>query len=140
MTEMVEKEDPELTSTHEYTRIQTTYRATIYENAQKRFPTTEDKEGTTLSWIGGAETQYSQDPHPRLTTHLWKEYHNPGGPPQGVRGPRPTSGSPIPEVLHGEDESPRTAGFENQWDLCSGEHEGHRKQTPFLKGKCKTSH
>lgn len=62
---MVEKEYPELTSTHEYTRIQTTYRATIYENAQKRFPTTEDKEGTTLSWIGGAETQYSQDPDPQ---------------------------------------------------------------------------
>ena len=32
---MVEKEDPELTSTHEYTKIKITYRATIYENDLK---------------------------------------------------------------------------------------------------------
>jgi hypothetical protein len=115
---MVEKEDPELTSTHEYTKIKITYRATIYENdlkmSRKDSPQLKTKK-EPHRWLGVADMQCSQDPHPRLTTHLWREYHNPRGPPQGVRGPSPTSGSPVPEVLHWEDESPRTAGFENQW-------------------------
>ena len=89
---MVEKEDPELTSTHEYTKIKITYRATIYENdlkmSRKDSPQLKTKK-EPHRWLGGADMQCSQDPHPRLTTHLWREYHNPRGPPQGVRGPAP---------------------------------------------------
>ena len=35
VAEMAEQEDPELTSSHGYTKITTTYRATVYENDLK---------------------------------------------------------------------------------------------------------
>ena len=71
---MAEQEDLELTSCQRHPKITTIYRAIVCEdnlNTEKIFQSRRYKEGTTMGWVGEAETRRSQDPHPasrRLTS------------------------------------------------------------------------
>ena len=66
---MPEQEDPKLISSHEHTKITTICRTTINEHDQnlpeKIFQNYRHKEGTTTRWVGGANPQYNQVPHPQ---------------------------------------------------------------------------
>ena len=61
---MAEQEFPDLTSFHEYTKITTIYRATVYENnkTRKDFPQLKvlTQRRNHKRWVRGVETQYSQ--------------------------------------------------------------------------------
>ena len=89
---------PELTSSHGCTKIVTTHRATICEHNlkanRKSFHNERHLEGTTVRWIEGVEMRYVRTHMPGPATHKWEDNYNHRGPPQGVRGPNSTSGSP----------------------------------------------
>ena len=52
---------------------------------------------------------------PRSVTHKWEDYHKCRGPPQGVRGPSPTSGSPAQGCCTRKTR-PQKVSLENQRD------------------------
>ena len=61
---MMEQKDPELTSSHDHTKIPTIFRAIITGKDQtlseKIFYNLRYKEGPTMRWVGGADSQYNQ--------------------------------------------------------------------------------
>ena len=76
-----------------YNYLQSNYLWEWPKDWQKRFSTTKDmkKEPQRDGWEEWS--QYSQDPHPRVTTHKQKDNNDYRGSPQGVRGLSPTLGS-----------------------------------------------
>ena len=66
---MAEQEDPELISSHRYTKITTIYGVTIDGKdrnlAEKIFYNERYKQGTTRQ-VRGVEMQYRQDPYPQV--------------------------------------------------------------------------
>lgn len=66
---MAEQKHPEFISTHGHTKITTISRTPIDEKKpeptrKKLFYNKRYAEGTTMSWVGGAEWQYNQDLYP----------------------------------------------------------------------------
>lgn len=75
---------------------------------------------------------------PRWATHKWEDKSQLQRFPPRSEGSETHIGLLSQEVLHWEDESPRTSGFESQCSSYMGELEDCRKETPLLKEHTKS--
>ena len=86
-------ENTELSSSHRYIKITTTYKATIYENdlkaSRKDFPQLKIS-SRNHNKMDRKDEDAIQAGYTGMVMHKWESYHNCGGSLQGTRGPNPT--------------------------------------------------